>query len=228
MDFVVTQDLVGLDDAAFDSFGQDALLVQPAAVVADFDRDAAGVVVGVEPEGAVGGLAAFQTHGLRLDAVIHRVAHEVRERVADLFDDRLVEFGFGTADFEADVLADFLRDVAHDALEFVEGGANLHHAQLQRGVTHVLDQPVEHRGGFEQFGNAGLQGAEVDAGAGDDQLADQVDVFVKFFSVDADHCRIARFRVLHLFLLLQRGLDDTGVYNLLCDEDFADRVVFFA
>ena len=53
-------------------------------------------------------------------------------------------------------------------------------------------------------------------------------MLVELFGVDADHRRIARLGVLHLFLLLQRGLDDTGVYNLLCDEDFADRVVFFA
>ena len=68
--------------------------------------------------------------------------------------------------------------------ELVEGGANLHHAQLQGRVAYVFDQALHHLGGFQKFGDAGLEGAEIDACASDDQLADEVDVLIEFVGID--------------------------------------------
>ena len=48
VDFLVGQLLFGLGQAALDGFGQDAFAFESAAVVDDFDDDAAGVVIGVE------------------------------------------------------------------------------------------------------------------------------------------------------------------------------------
>ena len=53
-------------------------------------------------------------------------------------------------------------------------------------------------------------------------------MLVELFGVDADHRRIARLGVLHLLLLLQCGLDDARIDDLLSDENFADRMVFVA
>ena len=119
----------------------------------------------------------------------------MRQRIAYPLDHRLVEFGLGTGDFQPDVLADLLRDVAHHALELVEGGADLDHAQLQRGITDVLDEPVEQGGRLQQFGLATACGGQIDAGAGDDQFADQVDVLIELFRIDADQRGLARVLV---------------------------------
>ena len=43
-------------------------------------------------------------------------------------------------DRQADILAQFSRDIVHDALEAVEGRADLDHAQLQRAVAHLFHQ----------------------------------------------------------------------------------------
>jgi hypothetical protein len=61
------------------------------------------------------------------DAVVDGVAHHVRQRVADLFDDGLVELSIGAGDHQFDVLAEITRNIAHDAVEAVEGLADLHH-----------------------------------------------------------------------------------------------------
>ena len=139
-DLAVGQRAAGFDQAALDCLGQDLVALQAAAVVADLDDDAAGVVVGVQRDRALRGLAARDAHVRGLDAVVDRVAHQVRQRIGDLLDDRLVELGVLAVDDELDVLAELARHVVHDALEAAEGGADLHHAQLQRAVAHLLDQ----------------------------------------------------------------------------------------
>ncbi len=60
----------------------------------DLDHDAAGLVVGIELDRALGGFAGGRAHVGRLDAVVHGVAHQVHQRIADFFDHGLVEFGF--------------------------------------------------------------------------------------------------------------------------------------
>src|SRR3569623_941209 len=109
-----------------------------AAVGGHFDDDAAGVVVGVEPQLSFYRLAVRAPHVSGFDAVIERIAYQVHERIADLFDHGLVEFGFRAGNDELDVFADFLADVAHHALEAAERLADLHHAQLQGAVADFL------------------------------------------------------------------------------------------
>jgi hypothetical protein len=86
-------------------------------------------------------------------------------------------------------LAHLARAVAHDAVEAVEGVADLHHAQLQRRVADVLDEAQQHRGRFDQVGLAAALGEQVGAGAGDDHLADEVDQLVELVGVHAHHAR---------------------------------------
>ena len=146
----------------------------------------------------------------------------MRQRVADLFDDGLVEVGFGARDLQPDVLAEVGGDVANDALEAVEGGADLHHAQRQRRVAHFLDQPAERGDRFEQLGDRRALGDQAGAGAGDDQFADQVDVLVELVGIDADQPRLGRFVLLDLFLLVERRADDPRCDQLLLDQYFAE------
>jgi hypothetical protein len=83
----------GAEQALFDGLLLDSLAVQAAAVVGDLDDDAAGLVIGVQADLAARRLALRRRALRRLDAVVDGVAHHVRERVADLFDHGLVEFG---------------------------------------------------------------------------------------------------------------------------------------
>ena len=107
-DFLFGERLARLDQAALDGLGLDPVPVEAAAVVDHLDDDAARIVVGVELDPALGRLAGGGAHRGRLDAVVHGVAHQVHQRVADLLDHRLVELGLGAADDQFDVLAQFL------------------------------------------------------------------------------------------------------------------------
>src|SRR6266542_911974 len=108
--------------------GEDAGTVQPPPVVADFDVDAAALLVGSEPEPAGLGLAGAPAHLGSLDAVVHRVPHQVEERVADLLDDALVELGLLAGRLEHDLLAQRLGEVANAAADATEGHSNGEHA----------------------------------------------------------------------------------------------------
>ena len=90
-------DVVRADEAALARLGEDAVLVEAAAVVAHFDGDVAAAVTGVEMHGADGGLARRHAHVGHLDAVVHAVAHEVHQRIADLLEHGLVELGLVAA-----------------------------------------------------------------------------------------------------------------------------------
>ncbi|MNN93200.1 hypothetical protein D3C81_2116030 [compost metagenome] len=72
--------------------------------------------------------------------MIHRVAQQVHQGVADLFHDGLVQLGVGTADLQIYIFAQFEADIAHHTLEAVKSVADRHHAQAQRAVADFLDQ----------------------------------------------------------------------------------------
>ena len=85
-------------------------------------------------------LAARHAHLHRLDAVVHRVAHQMGERIGDFLHHRLVELGVGAADLQLDVLAQLGRGIPHHPGEALEGLADGHHPQLQRAVTDLFHQ----------------------------------------------------------------------------------------
>ena len=60
----------GADQAALARLGEDPVALEAAAVVADLDHDVAALVIGVELDDAVRGLAGGQAHVRRLDAVV--------------------------------------------------------------------------------------------------------------------------------------------------------------
>ena len=115
----------------------------------------------------------------------------MHQRVADFFDQRFVQLGFAATNHQANILAQLMADVAHHTVEAVEGFADLHHAQLQGAVADVLHQPRQQRGGFHQLGGATLARQFGGAGAGNHQLAHQINQPVEFFRLHAQHARFA-------------------------------------
>jgi hypothetical protein len=171
------------------------------------------------PCGLAGGLA----HGRGFDAVVEGVAHQVHQRVADLLDDGLVEFGLAAVDHELHILAQILAGVAHQAVEAVEGLADLHRAQLQRGVADFLDQPGQQGRRFDQFAVAAGVGEQAGGRTGDHQLADQVDEVVELVGRHPDQLGVLGLLFADLGLLGHRGGDQLGLDDLLGDQDLADR-----
>ncbi|KPZ14603.1 membrane protein [Pseudomonas syringae pv. spinaceae] len=133
-------------------------------------------------------LGRFAGRATRLgafDAVVHGIAQQVHERVADLLDNGLVQFGFCAIDNQVDVFAQLLTDVAHHSAKTVEGVTDGDHAQVQRAIKNLFHQPRYRRAGFLQRIVVARAGQQFRTGAGDDQLTDQVDQFVELVGVDA-------------------------------------------
>jgi hypothetical protein len=204
-----------------DRLPQDGVAIEAAPVVADFDVDAAGFVIGVQFDRAARRLAAREARRGRLDAVIDRVAHEVHQRVADPVDHRLVEFGIGAQDAQLDLLAKLPGKVANDARKAREDLADGHHAQAQRHVADVFDQREQQFGRFLKVGPLEATDLQVGSDAGDDQFADPIDQGVKPVGRDLDEARFAAALFFDPLLLVRRGLDDHRRHGSLFDEDFA-------
>src|SRR5690606_14656302 len=83
VDLGIGQLLTRLDAAVGYGLAKDAFLRQAAAVVRDFDDDAAGFVSGMEADHAGCRLAGGDAKIRRLDAVVGRVADHVDQRIAD-------------------------------------------------------------------------------------------------------------------------------------------------
>src|SRR3569623_1691158 len=221
---LVTEFLMRGDEAVVDGLLQDSVLVETAAVVGNFDDDAAGVVVGVEPQLSFYRLAVRAPHVGGFDAVIARVAHQVHERIADLFHHGFVEFGFRAGDDELDVFADFLADVAHHALEAAERLADLYHAQLQRAVADFLHQARERRGGILQHAVAGTLREQMGGGPGDDELAHVFNVGVELIGLNANQAAFLGLLLTTLFLFFYRRIHHRLVDYALADQNMAERL----
>src|SRR5690606_25488841 len=94
--------------------------IDAAAVVLDLDDHMVALLVGVERDRARSWLAHRQPPLHRLDAVIDRVAYDVHEWVAQLFDDQFVDLRLTAGHHESNVLADVSTDLANDARQSLE------------------------------------------------------------------------------------------------------------
>ena len=89
------------------------------------------------------GLACSQSIFRHLDAVIHAIAHQMRQRVGNLLYQALVQLGGLAQRDEVNLLAHLARQIAQHAREAAEYGrhgnhANRHHRFLQ--ITRVAIQ----------------------------------------------------------------------------------------
>ena len=91
-------------------------------------------------------LAGRQPVGRRLDAVVDRVADDMRQRIAEPLDDRAVDLGRLAGHLEPDPLGGLGRELAHEPRHALEHRADRlrahrHHAVLQ--LAGVMDDLVE-------------------------------------------------------------------------------------
>jgi hypothetical protein len=75
--------------------------------------------------------------------VVHRVADQVDDRIGQVLDHRLVDFGLLADQHQFDILAQVAGEVAGDARVLLEQAADRLHAGLHHRVLQVGDQQVE-------------------------------------------------------------------------------------
>ena len=107
--------LLGRHEPAFQRAFADAVHREPGAVVTQLQMHAAALLPGAQFEPALAGLARRGACRRVLDAVIHGVAHQVRERVLECVDHGLVELGGAALEFEVHLLAARRGGLARDA-----------------------------------------------------------------------------------------------------------------
>jgi hypothetical protein len=129
--------------------------------------------------------------------VVHAVADEVDERLADLVDDRLVDARRLAFQDQLDLLARLAREVAHqarEALEHVPDGEHPHvHDRLLELLRHAATWcTAASRLARRRAAPPRRQrpGHLLELRAMDDQLADQVQQVVELGELDAHHARL--------------------------------------
>jgi hypothetical protein len=91
--------------------------------------------------GCGGRFSAGRAHRGRLDAVVHAVADEMHQRVAQLLDDGFVELRVRALDGEFHVFVQVARQVVHQPPELLERGPDGHHADVHGALAEGRSQP---------------------------------------------------------------------------------------
>ena len=112
--------LLGGDHAALDGLLADAFAIQTGAVVADFDVHLAAFVKSPQDQPAGRIFAGLDTVLGKFDAVVDRIAHQMRERILDRLDDSLIELGLLAFHLDVHLFAAAKGDVAHRARELAQ------------------------------------------------------------------------------------------------------------
>src|SRR5215472_6842318 len=115
------------NEAAIDGTLLDTGIVNATAVVFDFDVDVVAAVIGTEGDLALLGFARGGADMREFDAVRDGIADEVNERIGDLLDDVVVEFGIAAGEVEFDELLRRFGGIANRAREQGIERADGHH-----------------------------------------------------------------------------------------------------
>jgi hypothetical protein len=184
--FAHTRGLFRRDQAFFDGLAADLIGVEPAAIVGDLDDDLTAFVIRAQEQAPFSGFADSDAPFGLLDAVIDRVANDVRQRILDRLDDRLVKFGLFAFHFDAHLLATHGGDVAHGARKFAPDIADGLHARLHHAFLELGGDEVESLTGSEETGVFGGVRKLEDLVAREDEFADEIHELVEQRDIDAD------------------------------------------
>ena len=174
----------------------DFFAVHAAAVIANLDDDLAAFVLRREDNHALFGLAGRLALIRQLDAVIHGVADDVHQRVADVLRDVLVHLGVLADEHEPRLLAEVLRHVADDAVHLLERAADWHHAERHDAVLQFFVELVELTRGLREIRK--LEAREVGVlrhhRLRNHELADEVHEAVELVDAHGNHLRLVLCR----------------------------------
>ena len=144
---------------------------------------------GCQRQRAVFRLASRQSLLRHFNAVVHAVAHQMGQRVSDLFDQALVQLGgFAQCD-EVHLLAQLARQITQHAREATEHGGHGNHADRHHGLLQIprvaiqIGQPRQ-----QLLISRRVQTLAVlrQHGLCNHQLADQIDELVHLLHIHAD------------------------------------------
>ena len=131
---------VGLfDRSRGDCLFDQPLAVDPAAVVLDIDQDLVAGLARRNAQYADFALAGLEPFRRRLDPVIHRVADDVGQRIADHLDHFAIEFDVAALDIDQHLLAEIGREIADHARQADEQIFDPLHASPGDRVAHLGD-----------------------------------------------------------------------------------------
>src|SRR5262249_39270213 len=105
--------------------------VNTAAIVANFEDELSALVIGAKGYCSTYGFLRGQSLVGRLDAVVDRVANNVSERFGQRIKNAFIEIGVLAYEFQRDIFAAVLGNVADNAREAPKELFNRHHANFQ-------------------------------------------------------------------------------------------------
>ena len=189
VDLLVRHADTGGDKAALHRFLQNAGAVDAPSVILHFDDDAARAM----PRRKVDGAAARLSDPLPLvggfKPVVDRVADHVGQRIDQIFDDRLIDFGRFTGGRELDLLAGLRRHLADEARHAGEYRAHLLGADRHDAFLKLAGMPAQLLQTFhELLERTGRHVAQLlrDHRLGDDHFTDEVDQPVHLVQIHPD------------------------------------------
>src|SRR6185437_9239642 len=178
--------------SGFNRAADDLLRVDAATVIGDFDDHLIALMIGIKMNGAEFRFAKGLAFVGRLDAVVHCVADEVRQRFGESVENAFVEVGGFAGDLDGSVSATRFCDVADNSREAAEKLFDGNHADFDHRALELFEdagldgQSVSEAAAQRIFGVALV---EFDYGAmkhglADDEFADEIEDGVDAFGID--------------------------------------------
>ena len=174
--------LFGLQDTLFNSTGAQLGRVHATAIVANFDNDLRALMIGVEIDGAARGLSGSQALVGGLNAVVHRIAHQVHKGLGKRVKNALIEIGVLAGEVQGHILATLLGNIADDTRKTAEELLDGHHADFQNAFVQLIEDASLKRHRVGKLGAQGISGVllvklgqrAIEHGLANDQFADKI------------------------------------------------------
>ena len=113
------------------------------AIVGDDQDDVIALLSCFETDNTLARFASREAFFSRLDAMINRVANEMDERISQILNHRLINFGFFSDQRQLDVLAQLPREVASDPRVFLEKAPDRLHSGFHHRVLQIGNEQIQ-------------------------------------------------------------------------------------
>ena len=127
------------DHAIGDGFCSNLVIIQPAAIIRDHNRNPVAGLARGNPQMAKLFLPSGVAFVRRLDTVTNRIAHNMRHRIADHLDHFAVKLYISALDLQRHLLAKVSGKIANQSGEDIEQGFNPLHAHAGNCIAHIVE-----------------------------------------------------------------------------------------